>query len=288
VGIAVDTAGNAYVTGRTQSPDFPTVNPLQPTYGGGDSDAFVTKVNPSGSALVYSTFLGGSNEEFGFGIAVDTAGNAYVTGATLSPDFPTVNPLQPTLGGGFDAFVTKLNPSGTALVYSTFLGGRDLDRGNGIAVDSAGNAYVTGETSSPNFPTVNPLQPTFGGGFADAFVAKIAEACVLNISDVSASPSQLWPPDHRLVNVTVNYDVEATCEPATCTLSVSSNEPQNGTGDGDTSADWEVIDEHHVRLRAERADGGAGRIYTITITCTDTAGNSSSKSVQVAVPHDQS
>ena len=124
--------------------------------------------------LGYSTFLGGSNTELGFGIAVDSAGNAYVTGRTDSPNFPTVNPIQPTLGGISDAFVTKLNAAGSALVYSTFLGGSNFERGSGIAVDSAGNAYVTGRTESPNFPTVNPIQPTLGGA-ADAFVTKISE-----------------------------------------------------------------------------------------------------------------
>ncbi len=172
-GIAVDSAGNAYVTGGTSSTNFPTVNPLQPTYGGG-GDAFVAKINPSGSALVYSTYLGGSSYECGESIAVDSAGNAYVTGGTSSTNFPTVNPLQPTYGGGEDdAFVAKINPQGSALVYSTYLGGSSHDFGDGIAVDSAGDAYVTGNTTSTNFPTTpGTFQTNFGGGW-DAFVAKI-------------------------------------------------------------------------------------------------------------------
>ena len=176
-GIAVDAAGNAYVTGETASTNFPTASPLQPLFGGGFADAFVTKINPAGSALVYSTYLGGSDFERGLGIAVDSAGNAYVTGQTSSPDFPTVNPLQTAFGGDFgDAFVTKLNAAGSALVYSTYLGGSGDDIGNAIVVDAAGNAYVTGETASTNFPTASPLQPLFGGGFADAFVTKINPA----------------------------------------------------------------------------------------------------------------
>jgi hypothetical protein len=179
--IAVDTAGNAYVTGGTSSPNFPTKNPLQPSLGGGIGDAFATKLNAAGTALVYSTFLGGSGHDGGSGIAVDAAGNTYVTGRTDSPNFPTQNPLQPTFGGGFsDAFVAKLNPAGSALVYSTFLGGSNdagfEERGEGIAVDPAGNAYVMGRTDSADFPTQNPLQPTFGGGFSDAFVAKLNPA----------------------------------------------------------------------------------------------------------------
>jgi hypothetical protein len=99
----------------------------------------------------------------------------------------------------------------------------------------------------------------------------------------------LWPPNHKLVNVTVNYNVTDNCPlpPNSCTLSVTSNEPINGTGDGNTSPDWIVLDDHHVLLRAERAGNGNGRIYTVGITCVDSGGNSSSKSVPVSVPHDQ-
>ena len=173
-GVAVDSAGNAYVTGITQSTDFPTMNPLQPAYGGGDQDAFVAKINPTGSALVYSTYLGGNGNDLGYGIAVDSAGNAYVTGATSSTNFPTMNPLQPAYGGGEDdAFVSKISPTGSALVYSTFLGGSGSDVAQGVAVDSSGNAYVTGGTSSTGFPTTNPVQPAYGGGDDDAFVTKI-------------------------------------------------------------------------------------------------------------------
>ncbi len=173
-GIAVDSAGNAYVTGQTSSTDFPTTNPLQPANAGGN-DVFVAKINPTGSALVYSTYLGGSgNDGNGWGhIAVDSTGNAYVTGWTESTDFPTVNPLQAAYGGGGDAFVAKINPTGSALVYSTYLGGSSYDGGFGIAVDGAGNAYVACQTSSTDFPTANPLQPTYGGGSDDAAVAEI-------------------------------------------------------------------------------------------------------------------
>jgi hypothetical protein len=169
--IAVDAAGNAYVTGFTNSTDFPTMNPLQPTYAGG-GDAFVSKINPAGSAFVYSTYLGGNKADDGSGIAVDNAGNAYVTGRTWSFDFPTLNPLQHIRSGSEDAFVAKINATGSAFVYSTYLGGKGLDNGAGIAVDSTGNAYVTGSTTSTDFPTVNPLQSTYAGG-QDAFVSKL-------------------------------------------------------------------------------------------------------------------
>src|SRR5208283_4844758 len=171
-GIAVDTAGNAYVTGVTSSANFPTVNALQATLAGSEN-AFITKINASGSALIYSTYLGGSGYDAGMGIAVDASGNAYVAGNTGSIDFPTANALQPTSGGGEDAFVAKINASGSALVYSTYLGGSALENGEAIAVDTAGNAYVTGQTSSTNFPTANALQSTSGGGYYNAFVTKI-------------------------------------------------------------------------------------------------------------------
>jgi hypothetical protein len=173
-GIAVDSSGSTYVTGGTQSTDFPVVNPLQATLNGANN-AFVAKLNPGGSALVYSTYLGGSGNpgNSASGIAVDSSGNAYVTGYTYSTDFPTVNPLQANYAGGSDAFVAKLNAAGSALVYSTYLGGSEQDEGNGIAVDSSGNAYVTGTTQSLNFPTVNAVQPTYGGGYGNAFLAKL-------------------------------------------------------------------------------------------------------------------
>ncbi|MGH8650694.1 MAG: SBBP repeat-containing protein [Gammaproteobacteria bacterium] len=132
--------------------------------------------------LVYSTYLGGTDDdgdEESRGIAVDRFGQAYVTGFTTSTDFPTQNPLQPASGGSGDAFVAKLNRAGSKLVYSTYyLGGTDFDGGNGIgiAVDRFGQAYVAGLTVSTDFPTQNPLQSAFGGGFADVFVAKVNRA----------------------------------------------------------------------------------------------------------------
>src|SRR5207253_2706350 len=133
-----------------------TMNPLQPA-NAGSFDAFVAKLNPLGSALVYSTYFGGSGDDFASGIAVDSSGDAYITGYTFSTNFPTMNPLQPANAGGVDAFVAKLNPTGSALVYSTYLGGGGDDHSYGIAVDASGNAYLTGFTSSTNFPTMNPL-----------------------------------------------------------------------------------------------------------------------------------
>lgn len=172
-GIAVDSSGSAYVTGHTDSSNFPRVNPIQGTLGG-SHDVFVTKINSAGSAIVYSTYLGGSGDDFsGFGIAVDSSGSAYITGQTNSLNFPTANPAQGAFGGYYDGFVTKINPAGDGIVYSTYLGGSGGEAGYGIAVDSSGSAYLTGETNSSNFPLVNPVQGALGGG-GDAFVAKIS------------------------------------------------------------------------------------------------------------------
>ena len=179
-GIAVDAAGSAYVGGFTRSPNFPMVgSPIQSVLGSSFGDAFVTKLNPTGTALIYSTYLGGSTDNYGLGIAVDAAGSAYVTGFTYSSNFPGTagSSIQSTSGGSMDAFVTKLNPTGTALVYSTYLGGSGSDVSYGIAVDAAGSAYVTGTTGSLNFPgTAGSLIQSTMGSFDTAFVTKLNPA----------------------------------------------------------------------------------------------------------------
>ena len=232
MGIAVDAAGDAYVTGDTSSADFPTRNPFQATTSAAGDDAFVTELTPGGSSLVYSTYLGGSCSDVGSGIAVDAAGGGLRHGVTSSADFPTRDPFQaagarrrrslrdeagpggqawpipPTSaatggergrgrrrGGRLrhrrrrldpaqepdpgepprqqDAFVTEFNPAGSALVFSTYLGGNNYDDGAGIALDALGDIDVAGTTLSPDFPTVHPIQATFGGDL-DAFVAQIS------------------------------------------------------------------------------------------------------------------
>jgi uncharacterized protein (TIGR03437 family) len=173
-GIAVDVQGNAYITGSTGSIDFPTKNAIQAPQGG-SGDAFLAKLNATGSALVYSTYLGGSATDSGSAVALDGAGNAYVVGTTFSTDFPTKNPFQSAKGAQQDAFVAKINSSGTAWVYATYLGGNNVDEGNAIAVDAAGNAYVTGSTASTNFPLASPLRSS-NAASVDAFVAKLNPA----------------------------------------------------------------------------------------------------------------
>ena len=172
-GIAIDGAGNAYVTGRTSSTtNFPTLAPAQLLYGGGTNDAFAAKMCPAGSALIYSTYLGGAGDDQGKGIAINGAGNAYLTGSTRSANFPTLGPFQATLGGVSDAFVTKLSLTGDSVLDSTYLGGSGADEGQGIGVDLVGSAYVAGFTESANFPTMAPFQTAFGG-VRDAFVTKL-------------------------------------------------------------------------------------------------------------------
>jgi membrane-bound inhibitor of C-type lysozyme len=173
-GIAVDPkSGDALITGSTNSTDFPAGNPLQPN-SSGDFDVFVTRLSADGSTLLFSTYLGGSGADYSNGIALDpTTGHALVTGATLSPDFPTVKPMQANNGGNYDAFVARLSADGSTLIFSTYLGGSGADFSNGIAVDpTTGHALIAGATLSTDFPTANPLQLNKNGDY-DAFVARL-------------------------------------------------------------------------------------------------------------------
>jgi hypothetical protein len=185
VSVAADSASNAYITGQTSSANFKLQSPLQGRLMGAQN-AFVSKLNPTGTALVFSTYLGGSGTDAALGVAIDSDDNVYVTGRTNSPDFPLQYPTQGTIGGGNDAFISALNPSGSALTFSTFLGGSgDEDLiGGSIATDGSQNVYVTGDTNSANFPIHNAFQGTFAGSGTctingnqvpcpDAFVAKI-------------------------------------------------------------------------------------------------------------------
>jgi len=177
-GIAVDGSGNAYVIGETYSTQttFPVIGGPDLTHNGGDFDAFVAKVNASGTALVYCGYIGGSGDEQGRDIAVDSSGNAFITGYTKSTQasFPVIGGPDLTYNGYDDAFVAKVNASGTSLVYCGYIGGSDYDSGNGIAVDGSGNAYVTGYTESTQttFPAIGGPDLTYNG-YDDAFVAKV-------------------------------------------------------------------------------------------------------------------
>ncbi len=170
--ITVDASGAAYVTGHSSSTNFPMLNPYQ--IGDGSTDIFITKLNSSGTGLVYSTYLGGSSSEAAGGIAVDASGVVYLSGRTSSADFPTHNPYQGTLNGDAeDAFVVKISSGGDSLIYSTYLGGNNTDYVSDIAIDALGSAYVIGATVSTDFPTYNPYQGTILGATWDVFITKL-------------------------------------------------------------------------------------------------------------------
>jgi hypothetical protein len=177
-GIAVDSQGNAYITGWTESDNFPLKNPLYSKKGGSETqtDAFVAKLNPEGSALVYSTFLGGTHNDLAFDIAVDAGGNAYVTGRTVSNDFPLSHAIQSALGGQGDSFVSKIDSNGSKLLFSSYLGGSSWDDGNALAAGLNGLVYLTGTTSSNNFPTKIPFQPT----------QKASDDCFITVIDTNS------------------------------------------------------------------------------------------------------
>jgi hypothetical protein len=259
LGIAVDSAGDAYVTGLTQSSDFKLKNAIQGTFGGGTQDAFVSALNPAGSALLYSTYLGGNQNDGGAGIAVDANKNVYVTGQTASTNFPAVSATQGTLGGGNDAFVTQINPSGSAYVFSTYLGGSlnedstatgpSFSPVGAIAVDSAGaNIYVAGNTASTNFPATTGAFQTANAGSTDAFVAKYgtgAASGAFTVANGALSPTSGAPGVSATATITVgstggfNSAVTLACSVApvvttgpTCSFSnpgSSVTPPANGT-----------------------------------------------------------
>ncbi|HEX5413845.1 MAG TPA: SBBP repeat-containing protein [Terriglobia bacterium] len=203
VRVAVDSSGQAYVAGFTNSLDFPTAGPLQGSNGGGDCgttvypaacyDAFVAKLNASGSNLVYATYLGGTGDDFASSIAADSSGNAYVGGLTSASNFPISYGTQRISygGGAFDGFVTKINPTGSSLVYSTYLGGSQEDHVNGIAIDSSGDVYLAGQTNSANFPVK--------GGFEAQYTATSCGSALNNTSCFEGFVSELNPTGTALV-----------------------------------------------------------------------------------------
>ena len=185
--IAVDNAGNAYVTGETPSTNFPLANAFQAAIDG-SLDAFVTELNSSGSALVYSSYLGGSSVDYGNAIAVSSSGAAYIAGYTASTDFPLVAPIQAANAGAYDAFVVEVAPGGASILFSTYLGGENSDAANAIALDTFGNVYLAGQTLSYNFPTAAPLQASNPGGYG-GFVAKIQMVVPEAPTVISSTPS---------------------------------------------------------------------------------------------------
>jgi hypothetical protein len=176
--LAVAASGEVYAAGTTLSDDLPVRNAVQPSFAGATFDMFVVKFNADASEVMYATYLGGSGDESGPSLTVDSAGNAFIVGATRSADFPTANALQPDFrgssSGGFypDAFITKLSPDGSSFVYSTYLGGMYFDTANDVAVDASGNAYIVGSTDSWDFPRVGGIPRNYSS-YHDAFITKV-------------------------------------------------------------------------------------------------------------------
>ncbi|MFZ3089143.1 MAG: SBBP repeat-containing protein [Nitrospirota bacterium] len=277
--IDVDNAGNAYAAGATSSTNFPTVNPIQGANGGGAFDVFVTKINAAGSALFYSTFLGGAGGDRGVGIAVDkNSGEVYVTGRTDSVNFPTTNGAFDTScgtdgscnGGFLDGFAAKINSSGSSLVYSTYLGGSGEDRGVGIAVDSSGNAYVVGRTASSDFPTSDPIQGTYGGGDFDAFVTKINAAgnnlvysTYLGGSAADADPLGYGIPSEEIQSVAVDASGNAYVIGYTW----STDFPTANAYQSIKAGDWDAF------VAKISPTGGGNVSPTVTLSANTTSGN---------------
>jgi hypothetical protein len=180
LGITLDSSNNVYITGATNSSNFPGTSgsTIQSSFGGSYRDSFVTKINAAGTAIVYSTYLGGSGDDLAWAIAVDGSGNAYVAGPTSSSTFPGVTggSMESTNTGG--SFVTEINAAGTATVYSTFFGGTAGAGITAIVVDGSGNLYIGGSTGGSGFPGVSgsSIQSTFAGGGSDGFVSKLNAA----------------------------------------------------------------------------------------------------------------
>lgn len=293
-GIALG-GGDAYVVGYVYSADFPVRRALQPDLHG-NSDAFLTQLSPGGEVLS-STYFGGSESDGGNGIALDPSGNVYLTGFTYSLDFPVVDPVQAECAPGpqvlcsGDVFVTKLNLVTNEIAYSTYLGGGipslsgygGLEESRGIAVDPHGSAYVTGYTATVDFPTINALQPSFRGAYSDAFVVRLSPTNrPPDCSAASPNPNVLWPPNGKLVLLSIRGVIDPDGDPVTLTVTgITQDEPLAGgptaTGVGTPTA----------RLRAERLGGGDGRVYHVSFEAVDPQGASCTGRVTVCVPHDR-
>jgi hypothetical protein len=265
-GMAVDSSGDAYIGGSTRSSDFPTTpgafRPSKPGFGGVNS-ATVTELNPSGSALVFSTYLGGTSSTFNegvYGIAVDVSGSVYVTGVTSAADFPaTPGAFETSLpGGGNQIFMAKFNSSGSALLYSTYLGssgGTSAVNGGvgGLAIDGAGNAYITGDTNSSNFPTTpGAFQTAYGGGSSDAFVSELnaAGTALVFSTYLGGSGDDFAPPYGGGISMDAAGDVSVVGRTTSMNFPTT-NALQPAYGGG-------TSDAYVTRLSA----GGAGLAYS--------------------------
>lgn len=301
-GIAVDTLGSAYVTGVTFSGDFPRTVGAYQEFPAGAGDAFVTKLAGNGSSLVYSTYLGGFNFDRGYAIAVDGARNAYIAGATVSLDFPTLNPVQAAHAtGGItrDAFVTRLKATGAELSYSTFLGGRGIDIAHAIAVDTSGNAFVAGQTVSPEFPLANAVQgfllgdsdafvtgfsssgaleySTYLGGAGQdvAFGVALDAANVAHVTGQTLRPGATLAPDTQIADAYAGSDMLKF--PSVAALQAS----LRGSGDAFIARIAPTLSANLVVTKVDNATSSviAGQPYTSTVTVSNGGPNTANKIV---------
>lgn len=262
--VKVDSLGNAYVTGYTCASDFPTTaGVVQPTFGGdctnAGGDAFVTKLNPTGSAPVFSTYLGGAGDDVGFSIGLDQSNNVYITGRSSSTNYPTTpGAFQPAMAGGYDAIYTIVNPTGTSLLYSTYLGGTAVDVAFVMAVDKFGNSYIIGRTYSTNFPVTPGVVQSVLKGSTNAIVFKFAPG------------DQAWP-------MSLNFGSEpvgATSNPLSTTLTNSGTTTLNLTSQsivGTAAADYSITANTCGATLAPGASCTVTLVFTPSITGTRSA-----------------
>ena len=292
--VAADRDGDAYVTGATGSAAFPLARALDPTLGGG-LDAFVTKLGPGGS-LYFSTYLGGSGDDFGTGIAVDAASRVYVTGHTASPDFPLATPPASrctTAAGGSCTFVASFAPSGGQLLYSGFLdlptrsGGSSGGavnpplKGSPIAADALSTVYLTGTVSAADLRPVHALQPAFAGG-TDAYVIEIARNAGPQCGGAYAQPSYVWANDHQFLAVGISGVIDPGASVAAVVITaISQDEPTGGAPNASG------IGTRQAQILAVRDDAGDGRVYHLSFTATGSEGATCNGQVTVCVPHDR-
>jgi len=320
--IALDASGNIWIAGGTSSADFPVKSPFQPAFAGGWDDGYVAKLSPQASSLLASTYFGGSGRDYISGLAIDAAGSVIVAGVTSSPDLPTRNPFQAALAAtpdqqgsqsGQDGFLAKLawepDPVLTANAGPDLIVPVDEScQGGQVTLDGTKSTappgrYIRAYVWVPRWPLhaySEGAKPTFAlpsfGTYTfdltvyddlwnratDSVDVTLADLEGPRVGSVAATPAVIWPPNREMIPVTVTVaDVSDACSgPVTCRIdSVTSNEAL-------APDDWVITGALTVQLRAERLGEGTGRIYTITVACTDAAGNTTRKTVTVQVPHD--
>ena len=307
--LSVDAAGDIHFVGQTESYDFPLVGATQEQIVG--VDAFTAQLTPDGSRVVRSTPIGGAGFDTAYGIAFSASGDVWVVGRTDSEDFPVANAFQPALAGSTDAFVARLSASTLPNAEPIAFAGHDrfyTIRGctarvflSGWAWDEDGDPLtftwtgpfgsVTGPSATVDLPgglhTITLTVSDGRGGVAtDTVAIHVSDVDAPVITGAAATPSVLGPPNHQMLPVSVAVPFAGTCATyTTCRIvSVSSSEPENGLGDGDTSPDWEINGPLSLLLRAERSAFVAERTYTVAVECVDGSGLASRTSVAVTVP----